>query len=375
MDSRSRQRLGAGIAASLFVAVCTVAWAQQAAPPPGQGFDPQNPGAGRFGGGQGQPRQPGQFGPPGGQGFGGPQPGFMPMAPMMPEMAKKTNQIMVLRRLLDMGLTAKDIAAALPPLKELRDAEKALQSRMEQVLDEEKRALLAADPGSQPQVDNGEKMRQVSERFHEVQNRTWEQLNRTIGPEKTQGLRELVGQGGFGPGAGFGGGFGQGGGFGGPGFGPGGGGGGFGGRGGGGGGFGPRPGGPPNGGPGIPPGGPDRELDPGSIEVEIATQTIPPSPVAPAAVPGEAGAVLPPAQVQGEGPAVAQATRPGGQGGGRGRGQFRPAPGAPGVPPGQQGPFAQGQPGQPGQPMFFGPRVTLAELVDLLEQKLAAMRR
>lgn len=127
-----------------------------------------------------------------------PQPGRpapFPMAPFTPEMGRKTAAIMALREMLAMRLTAKDIATALPPLKDLRSAQKTLDSQSERLLDDEKRALLAADPDGPPPPGNGEKMHRLIEDYHRVQTRTWDTLTRTIGRDKARGLSRLIGQG------------------------------------------------------------------------------------------------------------------------------------------------------------------------------------
>jgi hypothetical protein len=134
---------------------------------------------------------------------GGPQnpdfgPGvpFGPMIPPTPEMGKKTMEIMALREMLRIRLTAKDIAASLPPLHELREAEKTLQSRSDRILEEEKRALLAASPDEAPPLESGDKMRQAIETYGNIQEKTWSTITRSIGPEKANGLRRLLGMGG-----------------------------------------------------------------------------------------------------------------------------------------------------------------------------------
>jgi hypothetical protein len=188
----------------------------QPPPTPGGQFDPnrqpgQPSGRGRSAAGrpqyQPQPGQPGtspggQFAPADGRGFPG-APGFVP-APMMPmpqtpELAKKMRAIMALREMLAMRLTARNIGVALPILKDIRDAEKTLQSRSEQMLEEERKALLAADPDDPLPPGAGERMQQEIERFHDRQQQAWAELERAIGQEKTNGLRRLLGQGGFPP--------------------------------------------------------------------------------------------------------------------------------------------------------------------------------
>jgi hypothetical protein len=114
-------------------------------------------------------------------------------APPTPELAKKTVAIMALRGINSLQLSAKDITAALPPLKELRDAEKSLHKLADQALDDEKRALLAVQPGDNPPADSGEKMRQEADRYGAVRVKVWDNLAAAIGPEKAGGLFGLLG--------------------------------------------------------------------------------------------------------------------------------------------------------------------------------------
>jgi hypothetical protein len=115
------------------------------------------------------------------------------LAFMTPEMARKTSSIMALRAIVQMGLTAKDIQATLPILTELQGAEKALQAEADRVLDEEKRALLSAKPGSLPAEDTGgQKLQEASNRYRERQQESWKSVAGAIGQEKAIALQRLV---------------------------------------------------------------------------------------------------------------------------------------------------------------------------------------
>src|SRR5438552_4586150 len=128
------------------------------------------------------PFQPGQPGYPGqpGQQFGFPPP--MMMGPATPELAKKMAAIGALREIQNMRMTAKDINTALPLLKELREGEKALETRAGDALEQEKRALLAAGPDTQVPPTTGEKLREANEQFHKQQERVWNTLFQNLGP-------------------------------------------------------------------------------------------------------------------------------------------------------------------------------------------------
>lgn len=281
------------------------------------------------------PPQPGGGPGPGGFGPGGQRPGFgqggpmmqgPPGAPLQPELARKMNQVLALRMMLSAGITRQETAAALQPLKAMRDAERTLQSNMEKLLEEERRLLLAAEPGGPMPGDTGARMQAPLEHFRQTMDKGWEAVTKAVGPQKAAVLRSFLGQGGMGGPGGFGGGMGS------PG-GPGGFGGGRGPRGGGGqSGLGGRPGEP-----GVPGG---RPVSPQPME-----ETVDPTP--------------------GGGPALQNPPieSPGGQ---RGNGGRRGGMGFGGPPP------MQGF-GGPGMGMF-GPRFSLSELVELLEQR-AGQRR
>jgi hypothetical protein len=228
----------------------------------------------------------------------------------MPEMAKKMMQIVALREMLEMRLTAKDISAALPRLKELRDSEKNVQNQAEKLLEEEKQALLAASPEDPQPPDSGEKMRQLMERHRQVQEKTWAALYESIGRDKVAGLRRLLGQG-------------------------------------------PPPVGPGSapGAPGVPGPGPGRFNPPNPVPPDRpGPQTVPP----PDNPPDDAAALPEPAQRPDPfRPSALPSNR-------RGPGQYTPP---------------VGQPGVPQAPPVFQPRLSLVDLVELLEQKLNAMKK
>ncbi|MBM3493634.1 MAG: hypothetical protein FJX72_04825 [Armatimonadetes bacterium] len=288
---------------------------------------------------QGGPREQGRFQGPGGQmqapGFPGMfQPGqmFQPGHMMQPELAAKTAQIMALREIHSARFTAKDIGVALESLKQMREAEKALQTKSEQVLEGEKRALLAAGPDDDAPRGTGEAMREAAEAHRAKLERLWAKLGDNLNERKVGSLRRLLGEM-FGP----------------PGMMP--------GRMQGMPGMGPGPGGP--GGPGMGPGGPGG--------------------------PDRRGGGEPPNDSDEDGSFFGEAPQPEGQVGAPPPGQGRPGgraagqggvrrPNAPAGGPGFQGPGMGGPMGMPPM-MGMGPRLSLADLVELLEAKLAAMRK
>lgn len=111
----------------------------------------------------------------------------------IPELSKKMNRIMALREIVRVGLTRQDIQAALPTLKSLRDAEKAMRSASEKVLDEEEKALFAAEPANVPKEDSGKKIRAELEKYRKTEGDAWRTIEGEIGRQKTLSLRMLLG--------------------------------------------------------------------------------------------------------------------------------------------------------------------------------------
>lgn len=237
-----------------------------------------------------------------------------PFQPPMPELGKKVAINMALREMLDMGLTARHISAALPALKELLAAEKALKTQAEQLLAAEMQALLKARPDDPMPEEVGEKMQKLMESHHTRQERIWAALGKTIGENRMNRLRGLIGQAGAPP-------------------------------------VPQRPGafpGRPFGGGGVEPGiQPPDEDDSSTLNAPL---------------PPNVG--RPPDHRRNDVQFVAQQPNPRPQ-------RQRGSPSLP-LP---QPPFMPGGPMRPGWMHFGQPPLTLAELIDLLEQKLAAMRR
>ncbi len=268
---------------------------------------------------RGQPGPPGQGNPP--MGMPGMPPMFPNPAPIDPVLGKLTMEIMALRQIHDGRFTSADIAAALKALKEMNVSEKALHERTEATLKEERSALLAAGPDTETLPRGVGEMNDAAQAHRAKVDRLWNGLIEAIGEKKVDRLQSLLGHGGP---------------MGGPGMMPGG---------------GDRP---PMGGPGMMPGGGDRppmgepgmRLGGGSLEWH---EDLVQDPLSGPGNPGFAqGGAVPPLQGPGRPPMQ-----------GPGRMQQRPFPGM----------------GARLGVMQFGPRITLAELIDLLEQKLAAMRK
>ncbi len=208
MEFRTRCRLIPAVFALTLYAVPALAQDAPDLPPsagnpasPGGDQDPTAPRPGAPGGqpffAPGNPRQD-RTPFPMGQPFFTPSPdmNFNPMLQQSPELAKKMRSIMALRAMWQLRLNAKDIAAILPPLKELAQAEKNLQVRSEQLLEDERKALLAADPEGDPPDGPGDLMQRENDLYRIKADDTWRAIDRSLGKNKTNGLRGLVGMGG-----------------------------------------------------------------------------------------------------------------------------------------------------------------------------------
>jgi hypothetical protein len=258
--------------------------------------------------------------------------------PMDPVLGKLTVRIMALREIHEAGFTAKDVAATTPILKEMRESEKALQTKSEAILEQEAKALLAAGAEDDPPKSSGPAMEEAGKAHQQKMARAWERLTDSIGERKVGCLHRLLGVGGpmpmmpMGmPGQ--------------PGMhGP----------------ANPRGGRPgvPGAGPGGPAGPPQERFGPGDGAG--------PGPGLGPLFLGEDTQFMPPPEQGQAGPPLMQRGRRAGQGPGT------PQGGQPGMFPGQGPGFVMGN-----MPMMqpIGPRLTLAELAELMEQKLAAMRK
>jgi len=109
-----------------------------------------------------------------------------------PEMSKKTREIALLRRMLDLKLTARDIERALPLLRELRDVGKEVPAKPDQALDEEIQRLLRARPGDPLPPSSAEALRDAATGFRNRRLAIWEKMTQAIGKEKTNGIRSML---------------------------------------------------------------------------------------------------------------------------------------------------------------------------------------
>jgi hypothetical protein len=109
-----------------------------------------------------------------------------------PEMSKKTREIALLRRMLDLKLTARDIERALPLLRELKDVGKEVPAKPDQALDEELQRLLRAKPGDPMPPSSAEALRDAASGFRTRRLAIWDKMEKAIGKEKSAGIRSML---------------------------------------------------------------------------------------------------------------------------------------------------------------------------------------
>ena len=109
-----------------------------------------------------------------------------------PEMARKTRDITLLRQMLALKLTARDIEQALPLLRELKGADKIVPAKPEQALDEEYNNLLRAKPGDPMPASSAEALRDAASGFRSRKQVMWDKMGQQIGKEKAAGIRAML---------------------------------------------------------------------------------------------------------------------------------------------------------------------------------------
>lgn len=232
-------------------------------------------------------------------------------------MGRMTMEIMALREIHAAGFTVEDLERTIPVLREMDASARRLEEQTRQSLERERQALLAAGPSDPAPAPGNPGLREAMEAHAQATAKSMEKLVSSIGERKADCVRRLLGM------------------------------------------FGPPMGAPP---PGQGP-GQFRGPAPG------AGQPQPPST-------GPDGGAPPAGGREAPGP-----WQPGPWAGGPQRGPQPnpgwPGPGGPPFPGAGPGAFGQMMPGAPGfgPPAILGIRMTPSELAELMEQKLAAMRR
>jgi hypothetical protein len=111
----------------------------------------------------------------------------------MPEFSKRTNRILALRLILRAGIARKDIEAVLPAIRRLRDSEKAMHAAAEKLLDDQERVLLAADPANVPPDDVSAELRSELDKYHKAEQECQASIVASIGRQKEGTFAVLAG--------------------------------------------------------------------------------------------------------------------------------------------------------------------------------------
>lgn len=117
----------------------------------------------------------------------------MPSLPF-PGLSKKMKDIHSLRYINNIKLTRKEIEAILPPLKSLRNAEKVAQTQSEKALEEERLALLEAAPDDPDPINSAPSVQIELERYRQTEQKTWREVEKIVGARKASMLQILVGR-------------------------------------------------------------------------------------------------------------------------------------------------------------------------------------
>ncbi|MCL5283717.1 MAG: hypothetical protein M1330_03265 [Armatimonadetes bacterium] len=153
-------------------------------------------GLARLGYAQISANQPPQYGGPMQPGMQPPMAGMMPQFPLfdpaVPNLPQKLAPVIALRQIVQSGLTKKDIADALPILKQLAADKKELETAVDSAISQEKQHLLSSSgDDSLPAVESSA-LRTALNRFHRQQQDLWNRLNDRIGDTKAHVLQSLV---------------------------------------------------------------------------------------------------------------------------------------------------------------------------------------
>ncbi len=117
----------------------------------------------------------------------------MPALPF-PGLSKKMKDIHALRYINSVKLTRKEIESVLPPLRSLRNAEKAAQTQSEKALEEERLSLLEANSDDPEPINSMPSVQIELDRYHQAEQKTWREVEKTVGAQKATMLQMLVGR-------------------------------------------------------------------------------------------------------------------------------------------------------------------------------------
>ena len=109
-----------------------------------------------------------------------------------PGMAKKTREIALLRQMLALKLSARDLERAIPLLREMKESDKVVPVKPEQAMDEEYNALLRAKPGDPIPPSSSLALRDAAGNFRSRKQAIWDKMAQEIGKEKTAGIKSML---------------------------------------------------------------------------------------------------------------------------------------------------------------------------------------
>jgi hypothetical protein len=122
----------------------------------------------------------------------------------MPELAQIVRDIMLLRRINEIGLTRDQIGAVIPVLEKRLEDERTMGDDVKRLMLQQRRALLEGDVSNEQLQASGNKIKDRVQAFRNQGNRRLDGLAPTLKPDQIQKLRALVlaGPGVWGEGAG-----------------------------------------------------------------------------------------------------------------------------------------------------------------------------
>lgn len=109
-----------------------------------------------------------------------------------PELAQIARDIILLRRINEIGLTRDQIGAVIPVLEKRLEDERAMRDDVKRLMLEQRRALLEGDVSNQQLQASGNKIKERVQTFRDQGSRRLDGLAPTLKPEQIQKLRALV---------------------------------------------------------------------------------------------------------------------------------------------------------------------------------------
>lgn len=122
-------------------------------------------------------------------------PMLFPQTSPFPSLSKKTKEIFALRELHAHKFSVANARAVLPSLKNLLLAEKNAQNAAEKALEEERTALLQAEPEEPAPLNSGPQVQIELDRFQQASEKAWYEVQKSVGEDKASTLGRLIGRG------------------------------------------------------------------------------------------------------------------------------------------------------------------------------------